>query len=349
MAQAAAHSGWPGWWLRRGLLSGLLWPLSLLFALLTALRRGLYRAGMLRAERIGVPVVVVGNLTVGGAGKTPLIAELARGLQQAGWRPGIVSRGYGRRVADGGAPIRVDAQSDPALCGDEPVLLARLTGCPVMVGRRRARAALALRAASPKVDVMLSDDGLQHLALARDIELVVVDQRLWGNGWLLPAGPLRESPGRRRDATLGPEGALRQVRGGGLHFALVRSPGDFTHLVSGQTLSPAQFVQRFGVEPLGVIAGIGHPGQFFGMLQDLGLSVQGRALRDHQPLHAEAFADLPSGRPVLLTEKDAIKSAHLPPDLRERLWVVGLRLQLPPDLLPWLQQRLEKTHGLPTA
>jgi tetraacyldisaccharide 4'-kinase len=348
MAQPAAHSGWPGWWLRRSLLSLALWPLSGFFALLSAGHRSLYRAGVLRAERVGVPVVVVGNLTVGGAGKTPLIAELARGLQLAGWRPGIVSRGYGRRSADD-APLRVDAQSDPAECGDEPVLLARLTGCPVMVGRRRAQAALALRAAWPDVDVILSDDGLQHLALARDVELVVVDQRLWGNGWLLPAGPLRESPGRRRDATLGPEAVLRQVSGGGLHFALVRSPGDITHLVSGQTLSAAQFVQRFGAKPLSAVAGIGHPGQFFSMLQGLGLTVQTRALGDHQSLSADALAGLPPDGPILLTEKDAIKSGHLPPVLRERLWVVGLRLQLPADLLPWLHQQLEKARGLPTS
>ncbi|CAZ88752.1 lipid A 4'kinase [Thiomonas arsenitoxydans] len=348
MAQPAGHSGWPDWWLRRSLLSWALWPLSRLFALLSAGRRSLYRAGVLRAERVGVPVVVVGNLTVGGAGKTPLITELARGLQQVGWRPGIVSRGYGRRSADD-TPLRVDAQSDPAECGDEPVLLARLTGCPVMVGRRRAQAAFALRAAWPDVDVILSDDGLQHLALARDVELVVVDQRLWGNGWLLPAGPLRESPGRRRDATLGPEAALQQVSGGGRHFALVRSLGDITHIVSAQTLSAAQFVQRFGAKPLGAVAGIGHPRQFFAMLQALGLTVQTRALGDHQPLSTDALAGLPPDGPILLTEKDAIKSAHLPPVLRERLWVVGLRLQLPADLLPWLHQQLEKARGLPTS
>ncbi|CUB00553.1 tetraacyldisaccharide 4'-kinase [Thiomonas bhubaneswarensis] len=349
MASSPAPSGWPGWWLRRGLLSWTLSPLSLLFAGLTALRRALYRAGVLRSQAAGVPVVVVGNLTVGGAGKTPLIAALAQGLQQAGWRPGIVSRGYGRRVAGGDAPIQVEAHSDPALCGDEPVLLARLTGCPVVVGRRRAQAAQALRAARPEVDVILSDDGLQHLALARDIELVVVDQRLWGNGFLLPAGPLRESPARSRDATLGPEAVLRRIDGGGRHFALQRGPGDFTHLSSGLSLSPPQFVERIGGQPLGAVAGIGHPAQFFDMLRALGLSPQTRALGDHQPLAADALDGFPPACPVLLTEKDAIKSGALPPDLRERFWVVGLRLQTPPDLLPWLQQRLEKARGLPTA
>ena len=348
MAQRTAPSGWPAWWLRRSVLSWVLWPLSRLFALSSAARRGLYRAGLLRAQAVGIPVVVVGNLTVGGAGKTPLIAALAHGLMQAGWRPGIVSRGYGRRKTRDDEPVAVDARSDPAQCGDEPVLLARLTAGPVMVGRRRALAARALRAARPDVDVILSDDGLQHLALARDVELVVIDQRLWGNGWLLPAGPLRESPARRRDATLGPEPVLRQIEGGGEHFALVRSPGDITHLLSGESLSAAQFAQRFAGRPLSAIAGIGHPGQFFAMLEAMGLTARTRALADHQPLDAEALEGFAEDGLVLLTEKDAIKSAHLPRVLRERLWVVGLRLQLPPELMPWLQQQLEKARGLPT-
>ena len=348
MAQPAAHSGWPHWWLRRSLLTWLLWPLSLLFALLSALRRALYRAGVLRAEHVGVPVVVVGNLTVGGSGKTPLIAALARGLQQAGWHPGVISRGYGRR-ATGNASLPVHQDSDPAQCGDEPVLLAGLTGCPVQVGRKRAQAARDLLAAYPAVDVLLSDDGLQHLALARDVELVVVDQRLWGNGLLLPAGPLRESPGRRRDATLGPAAVLQQIGDGGRHFSLRRSLGDMTRLTDGERLSPAQFAQRFAASPLGALAGIGHPGQFFAMLQAAGLQVDGVAVGDHQTLSDTDFGTFQTPCPVLITEKDAIKSAHLSPALRERLWVAGLRLELPDDLLPWLHHTLETARGHPTS
>lgn len=348
MAQAEAQSGWPHWWLRRSLLSCLLWPLSLLFALLSALRRALYQAGVLRAEHVGVLVVVVGNLTVGGSGKTPLIAALAQGLQQAGWHPGIISRGYGRQ-ASAHATLAVQQGSDPALCGDEPVLLAELTGCPVQVGRKRAQAARDLLAAHPIVDVLLSDDGLQHLALARDVELVVVDQRLWGNGLLLPAGPLRESPGRRRDATLGPTAALQHLASGDHHFALTRALGAITRLAGGESLGPAQFAQRFAGQPLGALAGIGHPGQFFSMLHAAGLPVSGVAVRDHKPLAETDFAAFGANCPVLITEKDAIKSAHLSPALRERLWVVGLRLELPDDLLPWLHHTLETARGHPTS
>jgi tetraacyldisaccharide 4'-kinase len=326
----------------------MLWPLSLLYGAVSGLRRALYRHGWLPSARVGVPVVVVGNLTVGGAGKTPLIAAIAAGLQQIGWHPGIVSRGYGGRLGRS-ASLEVRADSDPALCGDEPVLLARQTGCPVWVAHQRARAAQDLLAAHPQVDVLLSDDGLQHLALARDVELVVVDQRLWGNGLLLPAGPLREPPARRRDATIGPHQALARIDDGGRHFAVQRALGDFTRLSSGERLGPAAFVRRYGSEPLAALAGIGHPGQFFAMLQAAGLMVQGRALGDHQPLSAASFAGLPLNGPVLITEKDAIKLPDLSPALRERLWVVGLRLELPDDLLPWLAHRLEIARGHPTS
>lgn len=348
MTLPQAHSGWPRWWLRRSAVSWMLWPLSLLYGAVGGLRRALYRRGWLRSERVDVPVVVVGNLTVGGAGKTPLIAAIAAGLQQAGWHPGIVSRGYGGRLGRS-ASLEVRADSNPALCGDEPVLLARQTGCPVWVARQRARAAQDLLAAHPQVDVLLSDDGLQHLALGRDVELVVVDQRLWGNGLLLPAGPLREPTGRKRDATIGPHQALARIDRGGRHFAVQRTLGDFTRLSSGERLSPAAFVRRHHGQPLAALAGIGHPAQFFGMLQAAGLIVQGRALGDHQPLSAANFAQLPKTGPVLITEKDAIKLPALTLALRERLWVVGLRLELPGDLLPWLAHRLEIARGHPTS
>jgi tetraacyldisaccharide 4'-kinase len=348
MVQPASPSGWPRWWLRRSLLTWVLWPLSVMFGLLTGLRRALYRFGLFKTMRVDVPVVVVGNLTVGGSGKTPLIAALAQGLQQNGWHPGIISRGYGRRSTDA-TSLAVQQDSDPALCGDEPVLLARLTGCPVQVGRRRAQAACDLLAMHPEVDALLSDDGLQHLALARDVELVVVDQRQWGNGLLLPAGPLRELPGRRRDATLGPAAVLQQIKAGGRHVALTRSLGELSRLIDNERLSLAQFVQRYAGQPLGALAGIGHPGQFFSMLRAAGLQVSGVAVGDHKPLAESDFSAFDASCPVLITEKDAIKSAHLSLALRERLWVVELRLELPDDLLPWLHQKLEIARGHPTS
>lgn len=347
-AASPPSSGWPRWWLRRSAVAVALWPLSQLFGAVAALRRGLYRTGLLRVQRLPVPVVVVGNFTVGGAGKTPLIAALVPALRAAGWQPGIVSRGYAG-AADG--VQRVTAQSDPAEVGDEPLLLARATGCPVAVGRRRADAARALLAAHPQVDVLLADDGLQHLALARDMELVVVDTRLWGNGWLLPAGPLRERPRRRRDATLGPSEALQRLAPGREpRFALVRRPGLVRPLAGASpALSLAELARKQAGRPVGALAGIGHPGQFFAMLQAAGLNVQSRALPDHGRITAADWAAMPASGPVLITAKDAIKSADLPPAWRERLWVVGLEVELPADFIDWICRRLEALRGRPIA
>lgn len=348
-AAPRADAGWPRWWSRRGPGAVALWPLSLLFGALAALRRAFYRVGWLQAVRVPVPVIVVGNLTVGGAGKTPLIAALVPALRAAGWTPGIISRGYGRRQGDD-APLEVGLDADAADVGDEPLLLARVTASPVVVGRRRADAARELLARHPEVDLLLSDDGLQHLALARDLELVVVDGRLWGNGWLLPAGPLRELPGRRRDATLGPPEALERLApGADSRFALRRSPGPVRPLAGGDGLSLDAFARAHAQQPVGALAGIGHPGQFFAMLERAGLQLQARAVADHQSILPGDWAAMPPQGPVLITEKDAIKSAALPPAWCERLWVVGLKVQLPDDLVPWICRHLEPLRGRPTA
>ncbi len=348
MAAPQADSGWPGWWLRRSAVSWALWPLSRVYGAAVALRATLYRAGLLPVQRLAVPVVVVGNLTVGGTGKTPLIAALATGLRRAGWTPGIVSRGYGR--APGAAEtLPVGPDSDPRQCGDEPVLLARMAGCPVVVGRRRAEAGRALLAAHPEIDVVLADDGLQHFALARDVELVVVDERLWGNGWLLPAGPLREPPGRRCDAMLGAESALARLPAAGRRFVLERRLGELHHPAGGERLSAEAFARQLAGRPLAAAAGIGNPGQFFAMLRGAGLAPRTVALPDHRPLDPAALDALPADAPIIVTAKDAIKSAALPPALRERLWVAELRLGLPDDLLPWLTRRLEAARGRTTA
>jgi tetraacyldisaccharide 4'-kinase len=186
-------------WRRRGWLARLLWPLSLLFGGLSRLRSALYRSGRLSVTRLPVPVIVVGNIYVGGTGKTPLVIWLVQKLRAAGYQPGVISRGYGAQAA----PARlVGAAASAAVVGDEPLLLAERCDCPVMVGRKRPAAAQALLAAFPQVDVIVADDGLQHAALARDIEIVLFDERGVGNGWLLPAGPLREPASRRRDFTV---------------------------------------------------------------------------------------------------------------------------------------------------
>jgi tetraacyldisaccharide 4'-kinase len=184
-------------WYRLSALSLVLWPVSLVYRVLVALRRIAYRSGALQTVRLPVPVIVVGNIVAGGTGKTPLVVWLAAMLKKRGWKPGIVSRGYRGSAA---APMEVAALSPPAVVGDEPILLARHSGCPVWIGRDRVRAASGLLAAHPECDVLILDDGLQHYHLARDIEIAVEDERGDGNGLLLPAGPLREPASRQVDA-----------------------------------------------------------------------------------------------------------------------------------------------------
>ena len=181
------------------MLARILWPVSVLFGALVALRRRCYAAGLLANFHLPVPVIVVGNLFVGGTGKTPLTIWLVEALRNAGYVPGVISRGYGARH---GLPLHVNGASAPDQVGYEPVLIARRALCPVMVGRDRVAAARALLAAWPQVNVIVADDGLQHYALARTVEIVLFDSRGVGNGWLLPAGPLREPVARTRDVTV---------------------------------------------------------------------------------------------------------------------------------------------------
>src|SRR5690606_4174792 len=197
-------------WLRRGLLAWCLLPLACLFGLLAGVRRGLYRMGWLKVTRLPVPVIVVGNLFVGGTGKTPMVIFLVEALRAAGYRPGVISRGYGSKES---APQAVTSDSPPAQVGDEPLLIAQRTGCPVMVGRNRVTTGEALLAQYPQVNVILSGDGLQHYALGRDIEIVLFDARGGGNGWLMPAGPLREPLSRPRDFTVVNGGRAPGIKG----------------------------------------------------------------------------------------------------------------------------------------
>ncbi len=332
----------PAFWARRGLPAVLLLPVSLLFTVLAALRRALYRAGLLRVERLPVPVIVVGNIAVGGSGKTPLADWLSGRLRAAGLRPGIVSRGYGGQVQ--GVAL-VPADGDPALFGDEPVLLARLTGCPVAVGADRPAAARALLAAHPECDVIVCDDGLQHYRLARDIELAVVDEATLGNRLPLPAGPLREGLGRLREVDMVfahgrfSEALKMQLNGCTvypMHLAgrLFRSLAD-----------PA--VQRdaaeFGCQTVHAFAGIGRPERFFEHLRGLGLEVVGHAFPDH---HRYRAADLAAGQGAarVLTSKDAVKCSAFAP---EDCWELPVVAEIPPGAAERILEKL--THGRQTA
>jgi tetraacyldisaccharide 4'-kinase len=282
---------------RRG---DVLLPLAALFGGLVRLRRAAFARGLLARVTIGRPVVVIGNLTVGGSGKTPLTAWLVGELAAQGVRAGIVSRGHGGTAT---GPLRVDAATDPRLAGDEPVLLARRTGAPVAVGRDRVAAARLL---VPEVDVVVADDGLQHYRLARDFEIVVVDgRRRFGNGRLLPAGPLREPLGRAQTADLvvvngGPAGAGE--------FAMTLEPGDVVALPSGSRRP----LREFAGQRVHAVAGIGDPARFFATLRAAGVVPIEHPLPDHAAL-TPADLDHGDGLPVLMTEKDAVKCGSFAP------------------------------------
>lgn len=280
-------------WYRFSPLSCLLAPFSLIFLIIVSLRRAAYRAGLLRSYRASVPVVVVGNLVAGGTGKTPLVLWLAGALGHKGWRPGIVSRGYKGANA---APRLVSLQDEAAQVGDEALLLARKSGVPVCIGRWRAEAVQTLLKAHPECDCIISDDGLQHYALQRDFEIAVEDGRGYGNGFLLPAGPLRELPSRAVDAVVYNGDTPRE----GVWPMRLR-PAGFYALHAPQTPVDSEALRG---KRLHAVAGIGHPQRFFDTLSGLGLQFAAHAFPDH---HAYRPADLDFGGAVLMTEKDAVK------------------------------------------
>jgi tetraacyldisaccharide 4'-kinase len=295
-----------------------LMPLSLLYGLVMALRSLFYRVGLRHRIRVAAPVVVVGNLTVGGTGKTPLVAWLSSHLAACGLRVAIVSRGYGGRAR---GVTRVTVHSRPSEVGDEPLLLARRAAATVFIGKDRVAAAEA--AVKDGADVVVCDDGLQHLALVRQCEIVVIDgQRGFGNGSVLPRGPLRESPRRlRRVNAVVVNGAMtaadfqlpRFVTG--THFEMHMRPGDARPVAGGGALRSLSSFRGSGVH---AVAAIGNPQRFFDMLRNAGLTVYEHAFADH---HAFKSGDLNFGDslPVLMTEKDAVKCAAF---ADERCWYV---------------------------
>jgi tetraacyldisaccharide 4'-kinase len=279
-------------------LSVLLAPAALVFRAATIVRRALYRRGLLRIERLPVPVIVVGNITVGGSGKTPLTIARASELARRGWRPGIVSRGY---RATNHVPRAVGVDDDPDVVGDEPLLLAR-TGLPVWIGADRPAAARALLAAHPDRDLIIADDGLQHYALARDIEIAVIDaSRGLGNGLPLPAGPLREPAAR-----LGAVDAIVHLGGTGdskREFAMTLAGERFVRVNDGAVAADAALFRSGEVH---AIAGIGDPARFFAQLAALGIAAHRHPFPDHHRYVAADLA-LPGATAILMTEKDAVK------------------------------------------
>jgi tetraacyldisaccharide 4'-kinase len=309
-------------------VSALLFPASLLFGAVAGARRAAYGAGLIPSVKLPVPVIVAGNITAGGTGKTPLALWLAAYLRAQGRTPGIVCRGYGGRSA---TPQRVLPDSDPYACGDEAVLLARRSGCEVWAGVDRGAVARSLLAARPACDILISDDGLQHYALARDVELCVVDAaRGFGNGWLLPAGPLRERPSRLAtvDAVV-----VNAGDGDALHPSIALIPARtarFTMKLEGREfrniLNPGHRVgpEYFSGRRVHAVAGIGNPQRFFARLQALGLEFVAHPYPDHYSFTASDLAYAGSDA-VLMTEKDAVKC---------RRFAAQTHWELPVDAIP---------------
>lgn len=332
MSQSGIH-GLQWHWYRITPLHLLLLPFSLLFRLIVATRYLLFRCGILSSIKLPVPVIIIGNITVGGTGKTPLTLWLAEQLLADGWHPGIISRGFG---GSGSKPQQVVDTSDPATVGDEPVLMAQRLLCPVWVGRDRPAVAHALLQAHPECDVILSDDGLQHYRLQRDVEIVVVDGlRRFGNGLLLPAGPLREAKSRlsKVDAVVINGGKASRdeypMQLEGVHFYNLLNP-EITATASD-----------FEGKNLHAIAGIGHPERFFMHLNKLGLHLQTHAFPDH---HRFSPADLAydDANALLMTEKDAVKCIAF---ADERCWVLRVEAHLDSALTQLILKKITPDYG----
>lgn len=325
-------------WTRTGVWQLVLWPLSQLFRFLSWLRRMAYRAGFLRSGRLPVPVIVVGNISVGGTGKTPLVQWLAGFLKQNGWTPGVLSRGYGGTEQ---APVGVPPSGDAQRYGDEPVLLATSLPCPVWIGRDRLAAGTALLAAHPECNVLISDDGLQHYALQREMELAVVDgERGFGNGKLLPAGPLREGRWRLRsvDAVVvngNNTGALPHAHAMQLKGSQIRN------LATGESKDVSAL---FGKQ-VQAVAGIGNPQRFFSHLSGLGLSFTPHPFPDHHVFVAEDLVWLGVDA-ILMTEKDAVKCMGF---ADARYWALPVQASLPASLGRMILEKLRTGNGRQTA
>lgn len=319
----------PHYWDSINPLSILLLPLSGLFCLLAKLRALFYKQGWLASYRAPVPVIVVGNINVGGTGKTPLIIELVKQLQARGHKPGVISRGYGGNASSW--PQQVTEKSTAQQVGDEPVLIYQRCACPMVVGPDR-RADIELLLQQADCDVILSDDGMQHYALQRDLEIAVIDaQRQLGNGFCLPSGPLRETAARLLTVD------LVLLNGGNSAQQSFRLAAGACEPV-GQTDLPSRELCEFKNSRVHAIAGIGNPQRFFSMLQQSGIEVIPHAFADH---YAYQPADLQFGDqlPVLMTEKDAVKCREFP---LSQHWSVPVTAKLSTQAQQQLEQLLQR-------
>jgi len=364
-------------WLSKSLLACVLWPVSLIYGAIVSLRKLLYRLDVFHAQNLPVPVIVVGNVFVGGVGKTPLVIALVKQLTEQGLKVGVLSRGYGR---SGDGSQSVTAQSSATEVGDEPVLIARACQVPVFVGKNRFQTGQHLLAQNPHVQLIVCDDGLQHLALAHDLALCVFDERGLGNGWLLPAGPLREpwpvdrsgysqvitlstsnyaiqNPERVNEQVLEKEEEElqmqvlekdkeqpKELKKPKADFLVPRVLADFAQQADGTT----QALSIFQGQKVQALAGIGKPQVFFDMLTDIGIALSAtKALADHDDMRS-IHIDPEMGE-VLCTEKDAVKLWNFQPTA----WAVPLVTEIPKELLntilAHIGPKLSSAHGHKTS
>ena len=345
----------PQFWERRGPTSIVLWPLSWIHGLVLRARKLIQDLGISKQKAAPVPIIIVGNIRVGGTGKTPIVIALAERLSQLGWKPGIISRGYGSTLKT--SPQQVHSDSDPTEVGDEPVLIAKRTHdqFPIWVFPKRNLSIRALLKHSPEVNVIISDDGLQHQGLVRwpareggrDIEFVVRDARGEGNGFLLPAGPLRESASRERDATLltGKQeasksyGLLDEYFLGRRAFSMTGELDTPYQLINpSNTQSLESIASTYLPNNITAVAALGNPQGFFDDLLKHGIASKCIPLPDHATFTAAFFSSM-NASCIFITEKDAVKCAGISD---ERIWVVPMSLRISDSLAEWLQSILQR-------
>lgn len=325
-----AHKLEQAWYERNG-LTHFMRPLSWFFLTIATIRRFLYRIKVLKQIKLPVPVIVVGNITVGGTGKTPLVIWITNYLKAAGYKPGVISRGYGGKARRWPQQVRPDA--DPVMVGDEAVVISRRTGSPMAVGPDRVADGHALLKYAD-VDIIISDDGLQHYALDRTVEIAVIDGiRRFGNGFCLPAGPLRELRSRLDDVDFRVTNGIA-AQG---EIAMRYQADKAINLVSHEVRS----INEFKKQPVNAIAGIGNPDRFFNFIRANGLRINSRAFPDHHIFSANDI-DFPDNEVLFMTEKDAVKCHRF---ARENWWYIPVDTVLPDDFGVHLINMLEERHG----
>ncbi len=316
-------------WYNNSALSLLLRPLSSLYCALVFVRRLAYMLGLLKRHKLNIPVIVVGNLTVGGTGKTPVVVHIAHLLKRSGYSPGIISRGYGGKARNWPQQVRPDA--DPVMVGDEAILISRRSACPMAVGPDRAKTASLLQQHSG-CDIIISDDGLQHYALRRDVEIVVIDgMRRFGNGLCLPAGPLREPISRKEKVDF----VITNGTASRNEYTMHYQGETMVNLKDSELTRPLCELKGLKVH---VLAGIGNPLRFFEQMRRKGLQVIEHPFTDHHPYRAEDL-NFNDDTPVLMTEKDAVKCQRYATD---NIWYLPIEIQMNNDFDIQLLNLLEK-------